>query len=72
MPELRGFSGQQAVNILIKMGFIVSRKAKGFHVILKRGESVCVVPMHKELAVGTLRSVLRQAKISPEEFLKNS
>ena len=72
MPELRGFSGQQAVNILIKMGFIVSRKAKGSHVILKRGELVCVVPMHIELAVWTLRNALRQAKISPEEFLKNS
>ena len=71
MPELRGFSGQQTVNILIKMGFAV-RKAKGSHSVLRRETAVCVVPMHKELAVGTLRSVLRQAKISPEEFLKNS
>ena len=71
MPELRGFSGQQAVNILIKMGFAV-RKAKGSHSVLRRGTAVCVVPMHKELAVGTLRNALRQAKISPEEFLKNS
>lgn len=30
---------------------------------------VCVVPMHDEVAVGTLRSVLRQAGVTPDELL---
>lgn len=29
----------------------------------------CAVTLHPELAVGTLRGVLRQARVSPEEFL---
>ena len=71
MPELRGFSGQAVVGILRRMGFDL-RRSKGSHVVLCRGEAVCVVPMHDELAVGTLRNVLRQAGLSSEEFLKNS
>jgi len=29
------------------------------------------VPLHKELAIGTLKGILKQAKILPEEFIKN-
>jgi predicted RNA binding protein YcfA (HicA-like mRNA interferase family) len=29
------------------------------------------VPLHKELAIGTLNGILRQAKIPLEEFIKN-
>jgi hypothetical protein len=29
----------------------------------------CVVPMHRVIAIGTLRSFLRQARVLPEEFL---
>lgn len=71
MPELRGFSGHAVVGILWRMGFDL-RRSKGSHVVLRRDEAVCVVPMHDELAVGTLRSILRQAGLSAEEFLKNS
>jgi hypothetical protein len=34
------------------------------------GSVGCVVPMHQEVAIGTLHSILKQAKISPDEFLK--
>lgn len=68
MPELSGFSGMQVINILTAMGFI-HRRTKGSHCVLRRNNSVCVVPLHKELAIGTLRGVLRQANISVEEFL---
>jgi hypothetical protein len=43
------------------------------HVILKKqtseGDIGCVVPLHKELAIGTLLGILKQAKLSVEEFL---
>ena len=29
----------------------------------------CVVPLHRELAVGTLRAILKQAGVSPQDFL---
>jgi predicted RNA binding protein YcfA (HicA-like mRNA interferase family) len=29
-----------------------------------------VVPMHRELAVGTLRGILKQAGVTPDEFME--
>ena len=74
MSKLPILSGLQIIKRLKKNGFIVIRQ-KGSHVILKKiiedEEIGCVVPLHKELAIGTLKGILRQAKISPEEFIKN-
>ena len=54
-------------------GFVQIRQ-KGSHIILKKktteGEIGTVVPNHKELADGTLRGILKQAQITPEEFLE--
>ena len=36
---------------------------------MRRDDKGCVIPRHKELALGTLRSALRQAGISVEEFI---
>ena len=71
MPELNGWSGREVITVLKKMGFAWTR-TKGSHAVLRKGVSVCVVPLHDELAVGTLRGILRQAGISPAEFLKNA
>jgi predicted RNA binding protein YcfA (HicA-like mRNA interferase family) len=71
MPELNGFSGEDVVKILGKIGFKRLR-TKGSHAVLRKGSSACVVPLHSELAAGTLKSVLRQAGISQEEFLANA
>ncbi len=53
---------------LERLGFEVLRQS-GSHVILKRGSKGCVVPLHTELKVGTLAGVLRQADVSPDEFM---
>ncbi len=37
---------------------------------MRRGEKGCVIPRHKQLAVGTLRSAIRQAGISVDEFVE--
>jgi predicted RNA binding protein YcfA (HicA-like mRNA interferase family) len=34
------------------------------------GSIGCVVPLHRELALGTLHGILKQARVSPEEFLE--
>lgn len=68
MPELPRLSGRKTISILTRMGFAEMRQ-RGSHVVLRRGETACVVPLHKELATGTLRSILRQAGVSPEEFV---
>lgn len=45
---------------------------RGSHVKFVKGDSggirTAIVPRHREVAVGTLRSVLRQAGLDAEEF----
>jgi len=36
---------------------------------MRKGDKGCVIPLHKNLAVGTLRSAIRQAGISVDEFV---
>lgn len=69
MPELPRISGDEAIRIFKKLGFHEARQ-KGSHVVMRRGDKGCVVPRHKELAIGTLRSAIRQAGITVEEFVE--
>ena len=72
MPKLTRMSGREAMRLLRQLGFKEVRQ-RGSHVILKKetpeGTIGCVVPLHRELAVGTLRGILRQARVTPDEFL---
>jgi len=72
MPKLPRISGAEAIRALAKLGFVQVRQ-RGSHVVLKRMDSSsvrgCVVPLHPELATGTLRGVLKQAGVSVEEFM---
>ena len=67
-PSLPHISGAEAIRALQKIGFVVARQ-KGSHVILRRGSAGCVVPNHKEIKIGTLSSVLKQAGVSTDEFM---
>jgi predicted RNA binding protein YcfA (HicA-like mRNA interferase family) len=73
LSKLPVVSGREIIRILTKIGFeIVGRK--GSHVRLKRRRNkellIVVVPMHRELARGTLRSILRQANLTLEDLLR--
>ncbi|SMC16147.1 Predicted RNA binding protein YcfA, dsRBD-like fold, HicA-like mRNA interferase family [Desulfacinum hydrothermale DSM 13146] len=74
MPKLRRASGEEVVRALERLGFERVRQ-RGSHMVLKKHtpEAVvgCVVPLHRELAVGTLRGILRQAGVTPDEFMEN-
>ena len=67
MPKFPGLSGKEIVRALEKLGFHVARQS-GSHILMKRDEKGCAVPNHKEVKVGTVNGILRQAAISPEEF----
>ena len=76
MPRFKKLSGHEVVKILCnKFGFKVSGR-KGSHVRLSKeidsGKIGCVVPVHTELKTGTLKSILRQARISEDEFMRYS
>jgi predicted RNA binding protein YcfA (HicA-like mRNA interferase family) len=61
-----------ALHVLERLGFVRVRQ-RGSHVIMKKqtadGKIGCVVPLHRELAIGTLRGILRQASVTPDEFM---
>lgn len=75
MPKLKRISGEEVIRRLEKFGFRPARQ-RGSHVVLKKqtseSEIGCVVPLHKELAIGTLRGILKQAKLTVEEFMEDS
>ena len=68
MPKLPRLSGAETVRVLERLGFAVVRQ-RGSHIVMRRGGSGCVVPNHRELKIGTLAGVLRQAGVSAEEFM---
>jgi predicted RNA binding protein YcfA (HicA-like mRNA interferase family) len=69
MPRLPRISGAEVQRALERLGFQKVRQS-GSHVVMKRETKGCVVPMHSEVKVGTLAGVLRQAEVSPEEFIE--
>jgi predicted RNA binding protein YcfA (HicA-like mRNA interferase family) len=74
LPELRKVSGETVVKILCnKFGFEISGRS-GSHVRLSKttpeGKVGTVVPMHRELKIGTLKGALKLAEIDPDEFAR--
>jgi predicted RNA binding protein YcfA (HicA-like mRNA interferase family) len=70
MPKLPCISGARVIQALLRLGF-ERRRQRGSHVVLRRNASVCVVPKHRELDQGTLRGILRQAEVTPDELIEN-
>jgi predicted RNA binding protein YcfA (HicA-like mRNA interferase family) len=73
LSRLPVISGREIVKILGKIGFtftIVGRKGSHLRMKRQRGKEVLIVtiPMHRELAKGTLGSVPRQANLIQEDL----
>ena len=73
MPKLPVVSGKEVLKALSRIGFVHVRTA-GSHAILNeqtdKGKITIPVPLHKELAKGTLKSIMKQADLSLDDFLK--
>lgn len=71
MTRLPVVSGRECVRALEKAGFVFGRQ-RGSHMVLycEHPPSQVTVPDHRELDRGTLRSILRQADLTIEEFLR--
>jgi len=72
LSKLPVVSGRQACKMLEKKGYLIDHQT-GSHLILRNKNSPyrrLTVPNHKEIAKGTLRSIIRQAGISVEEFIQ--
>ena len=70
MPDLPPLSGRETVRAFESLGWKVARQ-KGSHIILtKDGQMATLsVPDHKEVAKGTLRSLIRSAGLTVSEFV---
>ena len=73
MPKLPVLSGKDVIKVLSKIGYQHVRTS-GSHAILnkqtEKGKITIPVPLHKELAKGTLKSIMRQADLSLDDLLK--
>lgn len=64
------WSGRKVAQTLVRLGWEVARQ-RGSHIILvKPGHPASLsVPDHREVARGTLRSLIRKAGLQIEEFI---
>lgn len=72
MSPLPRLTGQEVVRALSKAGFEVLRR-RGSHVFLKHADGrATVIPTHsgEVLGPGIMSKILRDAKLSQEEFRK--
>ena len=70
MSKLPVVSGKEAVRAFAKLAYAVDHQT-GSHIILRQEHPPhrrLTVPNHKELAKGTLRSLIRQAGLTVDAF----
>lgn len=71
MSNISPLPYRDVIKKLRKLGFAFRRATGGSHEIWwnEKTRKTCVIPHHKEIKVGTLRSILRQAGVSKKDFL---
>jgi predicted RNA binding protein YcfA (HicA-like mRNA interferase family) len=71
MGRLRVLSGREVCRILQRHGFVEVRQ-RGSHIVMQRrtgaGTVTVPIPDHRELASGTLLSIIRQRGVPRAEF----
>ncbi len=72
MAQLPALSGKEVVKAFENLGWQVSRQSGSHIVLTKDGEMASLsVPNHKEVAKGTLRSLIRAANLTIDKFVKD-
>jgi predicted RNA binding protein YcfA (HicA-like mRNA interferase family) len=71
MGKLGNISGKETAKAFAKAGWQTMGQVGSHLVMTKAGERANLsIPQHKELSVGTLRSLIRSAGLSVDEFLQ--
>lgn len=72
MGDLAGHSGKDVVKKLTKMGYVIVRQ-RGSHIRLCHPQNdmykPLTIPAHKEIGVGLLKQIIKDAHLSVENFL---
>jgi predicted RNA binding protein YcfA (HicA-like mRNA interferase family) len=73
MVMLSGFRPADIIRKLRRAGFVFDRQARGSHQVWinLNTRARAIIPVHPgDLPAGTVRSIIRQAGLSVEEFLE--
>jgi predicted RNA binding protein YcfA (HicA-like mRNA interferase family) len=71
MGKLGNISGKEAAKAFEKAGWFSMGQVGSHLVMVKPGVRVNLsIPQHKELSVGTLRALIRNAGMTVDEFLR--
>jgi predicted RNA binding protein YcfA (HicA-like mRNA interferase family) len=62
-------SGKHAIRALTRVGFVVDRITGSHHVVVLPGDPIVPVHAGRDLKPGTLRSIIRQAGLTLDEFV---
>ena len=67
--KLHNIRGKDAIKVFVRSGG-VERKGKGDHVNIKMPNGLIItIPGNKELKIGLLKSIIRKAGLTDEQFL---
>jgi predicted RNA binding protein YcfA (HicA-like mRNA interferase family) len=70
MAALPSVSGERAVRTFQKAGWVKDRQHGSHAILIKPGNPASLsVPQHRELAPGTLRSLIRASGMTVTQFL---
>lgn len=71
MVTLANISGKEAAKAFGRAGWLVAGQV-GSHLMMTRpgGRANLSIPQHRELAVGTLRALIKAAGLTVDEFLE--
>jgi len=71
MGSLPLISGRQVVPIFESFGWQAVRQSSSHIIMTKEGEMATLsIPDHKQVAKGTLRSLIRAANLTVDQFVK--
>ena len=71
MATLPVLSGKEVVKSFEKLGWRIARQSSSHIIMTKEAEVATLsIPDHKEVAKGTLRSLIRSANLTINEFIK--
>ena len=69
MARLPRLSGREVVKVFESLGWEKARQSSSHIILVREGHRATLsVPDHKEVAAGTLRSLIRSAGLTVEEF----
>ena len=71
MPEMPILSGREGVRAFARDGWEMVRQRGSHMVLVKPGHMATLsVPDHREIAKGTLRSLIRSSGLTVDEFIE--